>query len=231
MCNCIVSAAVYVRPDANTKVPMKELTAAISKQVQPLLLLGTSITPPWEPYCKGFNRMSLAQQGEIKLCFLFAPIWWKHDAHKATHLPFSGNPGLFAWIHKSCLPLPLDPHQLSSHPNRMTEDNISMSLYSSLIHLDSHNSYVRMLCIDFSSAFNTMMSSKLISKLSQLGISTFFCNWALDFLINRPQSVSSFHKDCVLTPFLYPSSSTPVFLLSNSIIKFADNPWQTVIWP
>lgn len=35
--------------------------------------------------------------------------------------------------------------------------------------------------IDFSSTFNTVIPSKLISKLSDLGISSSLCNWTLDF--------------------------------------------------
>ena len=45
-----------------------------------------------------------------------------------------------------------------------------------------------MLFIDFSSAFNTVIPSKLISKLSQLGISNSLCNWIMYFLTNRTQA-------------------------------------------
>lgn len=46
-----------------------------------------------------------------------------------------------------------------------------------------------MLFIDFSSAFNTVIPSRLVTKLHDLGISPSLCNWTLDFLTNRPQSV------------------------------------------
>ena len=46
-----------------------------------------------------------------------------------------------------------------------------------------------MLFIDFSSAFITIILSKLITKLSDLGINTSLCNWILDFLTNRPRFV------------------------------------------
>jgi hypothetical protein len=39
-----------------------------------------------------------------------------------------------------------------------------------------------MLFIDYSSAFNTIVPTKLITKLRTLGINTFLCNWILDFL-------------------------------------------------
>jgi hypothetical protein len=39
-----------------------------------------------------------------------------------------------------------------------------------------------MLCIDYSSAFNTIDPSKLINKLRDLGLNPSLCNWVLDFL-------------------------------------------------
>jgi hypothetical protein len=42
-----------------------------------------------------------------------------------------------------------------------------------------------MLFIDYSSAFNTIVPSKLITKPKD----TSFCNWILDFLMGRPQVV------------------------------------------
>ena len=46
-----------------------------------------------------------------------------------------------------------------------------------------------MLFIDNSSAFNTIVPSKLIVKLEVLGLNTALCNWVLDFLTSRPQGV------------------------------------------
>ena len=46
-----------------------------------------------------------------------------------------------------------------------------------------------MLFIDYSSAFNTIVPSKLITKLRILGLNTSLCNWILDFLTGRPQVV------------------------------------------
>jgi hypothetical protein len=37
--------------------------------------------------------------------------------------------------------------------------------------------------IDYSSAFNTILPSKLITKLMTLGLNTSLCNWMLDFLV------------------------------------------------
>ncbi|KAI4891818.1 hypothetical protein NFI96_002199 [Prochilodus magdalenae] len=139
---------------------------------------------------------------------------------------------------KSCLPAALDLHQFAYRRNRSTEDAITAALHTVLSHLDCQNSYVRMLFINFSSAFNTVIPSKLIYKLSQLGISTSLCNWILDVLTDRPQSVkldklfsstitlnTGVPQGCILSPLLYSLFTydcVPVYG-SNSIIKFEDD--------
>ena len=69
----------------------------------------------------------------------------------------------------STLPDTLDPLQLAYRPNRSTDDAISTTLYTALTHLDKRNTYVRMLFIDYSSALNTIVPSKLVIKLETLG--------------------------------------------------------------
>ncbi|KAK3526466.1 hypothetical protein QTP70_028680 [Hemibagrus guttatus] len=59
---------------------------------------------------------------------------------------------------------------------------MTTTLHLSLTHLDNKDTYVRMLFIDFSSAFNTIIPQHLIEKLSLLGLNTSLCNWILDFL-------------------------------------------------
>ncbi|TWW56974.1 RNA-directed DNA polymerase from mobile element jockey [Takifugu flavidus] len=139
---------------------------------------------------------------------------------------------------KSCLPPTLDPHQYAYRKNRSTEDAVSTALHSVLSHLDNKDTYTRMLFIDFSSAFNTVIPSKLITKLRDLGISISICNWLLDFLTNRPQHVLLDHhcsptltintgvpQGCVMSPFLYSLFTHDCRALhgSNTIIKFADD--------
>jgi hypothetical protein len=51
------------------------------------------------------------------------------------------------------------------------------------------NTYVRMLFIYYSSAFNTIVPSKLIIKLGALGLNPALCDWVLDVLTSRPQVV------------------------------------------
>jgi hypothetical protein len=57
--------------------------------------------------------------------------------------------------------------------------------HTALSHPDKRNTYVRMLFIDYSSAFNTIVPSKLITKLRSLGLNPSLCNWVLDFLTSE----------------------------------------------
>ena len=85
----------------------------------------------------------------------------------------------------STLPDTLDPLQFTYRPNRTTDDAIAIGLHTALSHLDKGNIYVRMLFIDYSSAFNTIVASKLIIKLRALGLNPALCN----FLTGCPQVV------------------------------------------
>jgi hypothetical protein len=53
--------------------------------------------------------------------------------------------------------------------------------------LDKRNTYLRTPSFDNSSALNTIVPSKFITKLRTLGLNTSLCNWILDFLMGRPQ--------------------------------------------
>ncbi|KAK3508267.1 hypothetical protein QTP70_017786 [Hemibagrus guttatus] len=83
---------------------------------------------------------------------------------------------------KTQLPPSLDPLQFAYRPNRSADDSITTTLHLSLTHLDNKDTYVRMLFIDFSTAFNTIIPQHLIEKLSLLDLSTSLCKWILDFL-------------------------------------------------
>ncbi len=87
----------------------------------------------------------------------------------------------------SSIPATLDPLQFAYRPNRSTDDAISQVLHPSLSHIDSKNgNYVKLLFIDYSSAFNTIVPIKLAVKLSDLGLNTSLCDWIQDFLTCRP---------------------------------------------
>ena len=73
-----------------------------------------------------------------------------------------------------------------------------------------------MLFIDNSSAFNTIVPSKLIIKLRALGLTPALCNCVLDILLGPPQVVKEGNntstslilntgdtQGCVLSPLLY----------------------------
>ncbi len=133
----------------------------------------------------------------------------------------------------------MDPLQFAYRPNRSTDDAISQVLHSSLTHIDSKNgNYVRLLFIDYSSAFNTIVPTKLAVKLSDLGLNTSLCDWIQDFLTARPQvvKVGQFTSNsiplnigapqgCVLSPLLYSLYTHDCVSShsSTSIIKFADD--------
>ena len=55
------------------------------------------------------------------------------------------------------IPDTLDQLQFAHCPNRSTDESISIALHTALSHLDKRNTYVRMLFIDHSSPFNTIV--------------------------------------------------------------------------
>ncbi|XP_059819192.1 uncharacterized protein LOC132390609 [Hypanus sabinus] len=87
------------------------------------------------------------------------------------------------------LPSSLDPLQFAYRPNRSTEDAISTTLRTVLSHLDNKGTCARILYLDFSSAFNTIIPQRLVGKLSLLGLNAAMCHWILGCLTERPQSV------------------------------------------
>ncbi|KAK1785144.1 hypothetical protein P4O66_018556 [Electrophorus voltai] len=97
---------------------------------------------------------------------------------------------------------------------------------------------VKMLFVDYSSAFNTIIPSLLTTKLGDLGLHTSLCDWISNFLTDRPQSVrvgncASFTltlstgapQGCVLSPLLYSLYTYDCTATSSStiIVKFADD--------
>jgi hypothetical protein len=90
-----------------------------------------------------------------------------------------------------------------------------------------------MLFIDYSSAFNTIVASKLINKLR--GLNTSLCSWILDFLTVFPQVIrvgnntsatlvlnTGAPQGCVLSPLLYSMFTHDCMARhdSNTIINF-----------
>ncbi|KAI4874755.1 hypothetical protein NFI96_005252 [Prochilodus magdalenae] len=132
----------------------------------------------------------------------------------------------------------MDLHQFAYRANRSTDDAIALTVHSAFTHLDRKKTDVRMLFIDYSSAFNTIIPAKLIPKLTDLGLNSHLCNWVLDFLTGRPQVVRVGHsfsstltlstgapQGCVLSPLLYSLFTHDCVArhTSNTIFKFADD--------
>ncbi len=83
----------------------------------------------------------------------------------------------------------IDPHQYAYKRNRCTADTISYVVHLARTHLENRDSFVRLLFLDFSSAFNTIILQILVHQLEALRLSPALCNCILDFLTNRRQTV------------------------------------------
>ena len=104
--------------------------------------------------------------------------------------------------------------------------------------LDKRKTYLRTLSFGNSSALNTIVPSKFITKLGTLGLNTSLCNWILDFLKSRSQVVMVGNNTSAMlihntgAPLGYVLSLLLYYMFthdcvtkhdSNTIIKFADN--------
>ncbi len=116
----------------------------------------------------------------------------------------------------SVLPASLDPLQFAYRSNRSTDDAIAFTLHTALSHLENKNTYVRMLFVDYSSAFNTIVPATLVAKLQTLGLNRSLCSWIMNWLTGRSQVVrmgnntsspltlnTGAPQGCVLSPLLY----------------------------
>ena len=132
----------------------------------------------------------------------------------------------------------MDPLQFAYRANRSVDDAVSLGLHFVLQHLEKANTYARVLFIDFSSAFNTIVPSQLIQKLLSLNVNINVCKWIADFLTNRPQVVrvngivsdkiilnTGAPQGCVLSPLLF-TLFTNDFRSDDpcvAVIKFSDD--------
>ena len=132
----------------------------------------------------------------------------------------------------------LDPAQFAYRANRCVEDAVALTIHHILEHLEKSNTYARVLFIDYSSAFNTIVPYKLYKKLLSMSFDPTVCNWLLDFLLNRPQFVkfnnmfsntivlnTGAPQGCVLSPILYSLFTNDCRSSNDSvkIVKFADD--------
>lgn len=91
---------------------------------------------------------------------------------------------------KSITDSALDPLQFAYKANRSTEDPVNMAVHYVLKHLDTAANYARILCVDFSLAFNTILPSTLETQLSLLQVPAPTRRWVMDILTNRSQRVN-----------------------------------------
>ncbi len=71
--------------------------------------------------------------------------------------------------------------------SKQVDDAVNMGLHYVLPHLDRPGAYVRILFVDFSSAFNTIIPNHLLPKLTQLSVPTSICQWINSFMTDRQQ--------------------------------------------
>ena len=131
-----------------------------------------------------------------------------------------------------------DPKNLSFSYISQNHSSVTVLLNSIYKHLDLPNNYVRVLFLDYSSAFNTIQPHILLKRLSELNVPDDLCLWILNFLTNRKQfvkigktysSISTVNtgaqQGCVLSPFLF-TIYTNVFTAIHPeclILKYADD--------
>ena len=90
---------------------------------------------------------------------------------------------------KSVIDPMLDRFQFAYRGNRSDDDAVSLGLFYVLKHLEGPDTYARILFVDYSSAFNTIIPSKLFEKIQKVRVPQSMCLWILVFLLNRPQVV------------------------------------------
>ncbi|KAL0164970.1 hypothetical protein M9458_040723, partial [Cirrhinus mrigala] len=132
----------------------------------------------------------------------------------------------------------LDPLQFAYRANRSVDDAVNIGLYFILQHLDRPGTYVRILFVDFSSAFNTIIPSLLHTKLNQLSVPSSICQWITSFLTDRQQLVrlgkftsssrttnTGAPQGCVLSPLLFSPYTNDCTSKDPSVklLKFADD--------
>ena len=102
---------------------------------------------------------------------------------------------------------------------------VNMGLYCILKHLDNTETYARIMFVDCSSMFNTIIAELLQDKLSQLNVSSSICQWITDFLTKRTQHVnlgkhfSALERNKDACSHLYTTHSTPMTAPPTTYLK------------
>lgn len=132
----------------------------------------------------------------------------------------------------------LDPNQFAYRAERGVEDALLSLINSTHEHLEHTQSLVKIVFIDFSSAFNTIQPHLLVRKLVHLGVNPQLILWIYDFLTERSQQVrfnscisslkttnTGAPQGCVLSPILYSLYTNDCQAISSSYtyFKYADD--------
>ncbi len=144
---------------------------------------------------------------------------------------------VLAYLKASTGPL-LDNLHFAYRANRSVDDAVNMGLHFILQHLDRPGTFVRILFVDFSSAFNTIIPDTLQNKLTQLSVPTSVCHWITSFLTDRQQLVrlgkytsstctisTGAPQGCILSPLLFSLYTNDCTFKDPSVklLKFADD--------
>ncbi|KAJ8367963.1 hypothetical protein SKAU_G00079910 [Synaphobranchus kaupii] len=110
----------------------------------------------------------------------------------------------------------LDPLQFAYQPRLGVEDAVIYLLNRAYAHLDKSASTMRVMFMDFSSAFDTIRPALLGKKLTAMQVDAPLVSWIVDYLTGRPQYVRLQHcvsdrvvsntgapQGTVLSPFLF----------------------------
>ena len=136
-----------------------------------------------------------------------------------------------------------DNHQFAYTEKRCVDDASLCLIDYSLKHVDKLNTsdkkhFVKILFVDFSSAFNTIQPHLMMEKLASMNVNSKLILWINEFLTNRFQyvKISDFTSDviatnsgapqgCVLSPLLFTLYTSDCSCASNScqLMKCADN--------
>ena len=91
-------------------------------------------------------------------------------------------------LHQQVEPF-LDPNQYAYKSNRSTTDATLALVHNIFEHLETLKSFVRILFIDFSSAFNTIQPHLLANKFLSYDVDCRTILWIMNFLVNRSQCI------------------------------------------
>ncbi|KAI3353475.1 hypothetical protein L3Q82_020003, partial [Scortum barcoo] len=108
--------------------------------------------------CSLLQFLSASKPPSLCLCLIHRPV-----PYAVTCLN-DYRPVVLTPVIMKCFERIVLKHIKDIRENRLTEDAVSIALHTALTHLQLPNTYVRMLFVDFSSAFNTVIPDKLVLK-------------------------------------------------------------------